>query len=192
MMPKVKGTEKNMEHRWLAIFSILWRIESGAWYRRLVYWQEEWLPDGIHGARSGHECLSSAWPAQARIEIASLLGDRRCAATFDYTKFSDMFDADFYVDMLEDMGIPAELGESLRGLYSDLTRYHKVAGSVGEGFHPTCGMGQGCSLTRIAANAIVAEVRRFTKRPSSMTAASTPPRLPRSDKPSRRWSRWTN
>ena len=30
MMPKAKGTETIMEHRGLAIFSILWRIESGA------------------------------------------------------------------------------------------------------------------------------------------------------------------
>ena len=46
MMPKAKGTEIIMEHRGLAIFPILWRVESGAWYRRLTQWQEEWLPRG--------------------------------------------------------------------------------------------------------------------------------------------------
>ena len=72
MMPKTKGTEKIMDHRGLAIFSFLWRVEPGAWYRRLAQWQEDWLPEGIHGARSGHECLSSSCPAQARIEKAML------------------------------------------------------------------------------------------------------------------------
>ena len=53
MMPKAKGTEVIMEHRGLAIFSILWRVESGAWYKRLAQWQEEWLPEGIHGGKIG-------------------------------------------------------------------------------------------------------------------------------------------
>ena len=88
MMPKNKGTEIVMEHRGLAIYSIRWRAESGSWYKRLAKWQEEWLPEGIHGARAGHECLSSAWPAQARIEKALLEESDRAAATLDYTKFS--------------------------------------------------------------------------------------------------------
>ena len=81
MMPKAKGTEVIMEHRGLAIFSILWRVESGAWYRRLAQWQEEWLPEGIHGARTGHECLSSAWPAsQNRASDAGRQRSSRCHA----------------------------------------------------------------------------------------------------------------
>ena len=96
MMAKSKGTEIIMDHRGLAIFSILWRMESGAWYQRLAKWQEEWLPDGIHGARAGHECLSSAWPAQARIEKVMLEDKDRAAATLDYTKFFDRFDPHFY------------------------------------------------------------------------------------------------
>ena len=85
MIPTTKGTEQILDHRGLAIFSMLWRIESGARYRKLAQWQESWLPEGVHGARSGHECLSSAWPAQARIEKAMLDGKDRAAATLDYT-----------------------------------------------------------------------------------------------------------
>ena len=111
MMPKAKGTEVIMEHRGLAIFSILWRVESGAWYRRLAQWQEEWLPEGIHGARSGHECLSSAWPAQARIEQAMLEGKDRAAATLDYTKFFDWFDPHFLHADAQSYGISGRLGK---------------------------------------------------------------------------------
>ena len=41
MMPKSKGTEITMDHRGLAIYFILWRAESGAWYQKLSRWQEE-------------------------------------------------------------------------------------------------------------------------------------------------------
>ena len=156
MMPKVKGTEKIMEHRGLAIFSILWRIESGAWYRRLVQWQEEWLPEGIHGARSGHECLSSAWPAQARIEKAMLESKDRAAATLDYTKFFDRFDPHFYMCMMEEMGYPKGLAEMQRDMYADFIRHIKIAGTYGEPVQSESGMGQGCCLSLIAANATVA------------------------------------
>ena len=32
MLPKIRATEEIMEHRGLAVFSVLWRIESSAWY----------------------------------------------------------------------------------------------------------------------------------------------------------------
>ena len=35
MMAKSRGTEVIMDHRGLSIFTILWRIESSAWYKRL-------------------------------------------------------------------------------------------------------------------------------------------------------------
>ena len=81
MMPPVKNTDVILEHKGLAIFSILCRVESGAWYAKLAYWQERWLPQGVHGARPSHECLNSAWPAQAKIELAMLQGKGRRAAT---------------------------------------------------------------------------------------------------------------
>ena len=156
MMPKAKGTEVIMEHRGLAIFSILWRVESGAWYRRLAQWQEEWLPEGIHGARTGHECLSSAWPAQARIEQAMLEGKDRAAATLDYTKFFDRFDPKFYMQMLTAMGYPEGLASMQIDMYNDFIRHIKIAGTYGDPIKSECGMDQGCCLSLIAANATVA------------------------------------
>ena len=99
--------------------------------------------------------MHSAWPAQARIEESVLRGQDSCAATLDYSKFVDMFDSDFYMDMPTDMGYPKALAEVQRDMYTRLIRHIKVAGSFGDELAPTCGMGQGCSLTLIAANATV-------------------------------------
>ena len=84
-----------------------------------------------------------------------LTGVSRSAATLDYTKLFDTFDADFYMDMLTDMWYPKELAAAQRTIYEDFIRHIKVAGSYGEAMKATCGMGQGCSLTLIAANATV-------------------------------------
>ncbi len=72
MMAKVKYTDNALEHRGLAIFIVLWRVESSAWYAKLKLWQEKWIHPEVHGARGGHETLHSAWPAQARIEESIL------------------------------------------------------------------------------------------------------------------------
>ena len=134
---------------------MLWRVESSAWYAKLKLWQEKWIHLEVLGARGGHETLHSAWPAQARIEESILRGQDRCAATLDYSKFFDMFDSDFYMDMLTGMRYPKALAEVQRDMYTRLIRHIKVAGSFGDELAPTCGMGQGCSLTLIAANATV-------------------------------------
>ena len=144
-----------MDHRGLAIFSILWRVEWGAWYRRLARWQERWLLDGIHGARSGHECLSSARPAQARIEQAMLQDEDRAAATLDYSKLFDRFDPSFYMEMPKSMGYPEGLARMQADLYDGFTRHIRIAGTYGQPIVSECGMGQGCCLSLIAANATV-------------------------------------
>ncbi len=60
-------------HRGITIFSMLHRVVAGAWFQRLRGWQEGWLHEGIHGARSGHDALDIAWVVQAEMEKANLL-----------------------------------------------------------------------------------------------------------------------
>ena len=79
----------------------------------------------------------------------------RSAATLGYTKFFDRFGADFVMDMLTARGYPIGLANLQRTVYANLIRHIKIAGSYGEPLEATCGMGQGCSLTLIAANATV-------------------------------------
>ena len=43
MLPKVQGAKEALEHRGLTIFSVLWRIESAAWFSKLKAWQEQWI-----------------------------------------------------------------------------------------------------------------------------------------------------
>ena len=85
-----------------------------------------------------------------------LEGKDRAAATLDYTKFFDRFDPHFYMRMLEEMGYPKRLAKMQLGMYEDFIRHIKIAGAYGEPVRSECGMGQGCCLSLIAANATVA------------------------------------
>ena len=46
------------------IFSVLWRIESEAWYAKLVVWQDQGIHPEVHGARPGQARSSTV--SQAR------------------------------------------------------------------------------------------------------------------------------
>lgn len=82
-------------------------------------------------------------------------GKDRCTATLEYTIFLDWFDPEFYMCTLTAMGYPEGLANVQRAIYGNLIRHIKVAGSYGEPLHATCDVGQGCSLTLLAANATV-------------------------------------
>ena len=117
--------------------------------------RQKWVHKNVYGARPGKETWESSWTLQARFEEVGLEDSNRRAAALDDEKYFDMFDVEFETERLEHMGYPKGLAKMQRGMYSKLKRHIKFAGCYGESFTPTNGLGQGCSLTLIAANAAV-------------------------------------
>lgn len=128
MLPNIRKTKNKLEHRPLSIFSVLWRIESSAWYQKLKPWQEKWVHKNVYGARPGREMWESSWALQARFEEAGQTETNRSVAALDYEKYFDMFDVEFETNRLEFMGYPKCLAKMQRGLYSKLKRHIKIAG----------------------------------------------------------------
>ena len=60
--------------RLFAIFSALYRIESGANFRPHLPWLLSFLHPDLHGCVPGHETGHVSWDAQAHVE-SSLLND---------------------------------------------------------------------------------------------------------------------
>ena len=58
--------------------------------------------------------------------------------------------------MLEAMGYPAGPARMQRDMYAPFANYVRIAVAYGDPMLVECGMGQGCSLSLIAANAAVA------------------------------------
>jgi hypothetical protein len=63
-----------LDHRLLSVYSALYRIEGGAWYRNHVEWLVSWIPAECYGGLPGRECLESAWDTQAQMELAAMKG----------------------------------------------------------------------------------------------------------------------
>ena len=74
----------------------------------------------------------------------------------DYTKCFDRFDPVFCTEMLKSMGYPEGLARMQVHMYDGFTRHLRIAGTYGKPVLLECGMGQGCCLSLIAANATVA------------------------------------
>ena len=50
--------------------STLYRVESGAQYKRMIAWMMTWSDESMHGGPSGREALEVPWDAQPDTEEA--------------------------------------------------------------------------------------------------------------------------
>ena len=62
---------------------------------------------------------------------------------------------------MESIGLPKQVAKQIGGLYQKLNRYFKVAGSFGSVLRQANGVGQGCSISLLIANAYVTVLTRF-------------------------------
>ena len=88
---KGKGVQP-LDHRLLAIFSGIYRIDAGAWFALLKQWFRKILHPKVVGAMEGMEALDVAWEAQRDLERAIQQGHAKCLASYDYEKYFDSFD----------------------------------------------------------------------------------------------------
>ena len=100
---KDKGTQP-LDHRLLAIFSSLYRIEAGARFDIIKPWLRTILYPAVMGAIEGIEALDIAWDAQAFIERAMLNNEAMALVSYDFKKFFDSFEHSFTRDMLKHAG----------------------------------------------------------------------------------------
>ena len=163
MLPKGHA-EYAEDHRGLTIFSMLHRISYGVQWKRLRQWQDSWICDSQHGGRAGGEFMADAWDLQAAIEIARGEGHPLVGALLDYAKCFDMFEPNFVFGLMVAVGLPKPLAFQIRWLYTRLQRYFRVAGSYGAVLRQANGVGQGCSVSLLIANAYVSVLIRHIRR----------------------------
>ena len=121
-IPKKDQGNAPLDHRMLAFFSALYRIESGAWYDQLLPWLTRVLHPSVIGALPGREAAEIAWDAQAFLEHAMLHGLEGALSTYDFKKYFDSFDYNFAREMLIHAGFPVALANTTCNLYSNLQR----------------------------------------------------------------------
>ena len=60
-LPKKGPGSKPLEHRLLSVFSAIYRVEAGAWFRILYPWFITNLHPDIHSGVPGHETAEVSW-----------------------------------------------------------------------------------------------------------------------------------
>ena len=106
-----------LDHRLISVYSELYRVESGTWYRNHIEWLLGWIPRECFGGLPGRECLESAWDTQCQLELAAMHGHTLAVALFDYYKFFDSFEPDFNGDMLKAVGVDDDLADMFTDMF---------------------------------------------------------------------------
>ena len=151
---KGKGVQP-LDHRMLAIFSGLYRIEAGAWFAMLRPWFQRILHPKVVGALAGMEALDVAWDAQRFLERAMQQGEAKCVVSYDYEKYFDSFDHDWTKQMLLHVGLPVHLAEMTHHLYTNMERVIKKGRTLSRPFSAYNGFGQGDVLSLLPALLLV-------------------------------------
>ena len=154
-IPKKDKIKSPLNHRLLAIFSALYRVEAGAWFDHLYPWFVKTLHPKVYGAIPGYEATDVSWEAQLQFELSILQDRATVMASYDYWKFFDLFDYDFTEKLLIQVGIPKQLTTLTHNLYKQHTRTMRSGKALGEPFHPNNGIGQGDVLSLLPALALV-------------------------------------
>ena len=144
-----------LDHRLLAIFNALYRIEAGAWYGKIFSWICSILHESVIGAIPEQEALDIAWDAQAFLEKAGMEGTSGVLSSYDFQKYFDSFDHGWTKQMLLHIGLPEELVNLMHHPYSNMKRTFKKEISLNEPFGSYNGYGQGDVLSLLPAMLLV-------------------------------------
>ena len=125
-LPKKGPASKPLQHRLLSIFSAIYRIEAGAWFRILYPWFIGNLHPDIHSGVPGHETAEVSWDAQADLEQAIINRMEFIILMVDYYKFFDSFDHQWVREFLHMLHFPHALVEMIFDLYIRLQRGIKI------------------------------------------------------------------
>ena len=121
-IPKKGEKSKPLDHRLLAVYSSIYRIEMAAQYVILKPWLYANTHDSLSGGIAGREPVEAAWDAQSDLEHSLLNGLYTAMASYDYYKFFDSFNTEFTRRMLRHVGMPDDLADAWCDLHVNTTR----------------------------------------------------------------------
>ncbi|CAE8600524.1 unnamed protein product, partial [Polarella glacialis] len=119
-------------------------------------WQEKWASESQHGYRPQHGTEDVYWSLALRIECALLQGTPLTGVSFDYSKCFDRVPVAILLRLVTELGMDSRICAPVRTMYSNLRRRFRINGSVGDEFRTTNGILQGCPLSVLFLNALVA------------------------------------
>ena len=155
LIPKGEGGAP-LEQRPITVTPIAYRVWAASRMYQCNKWQESWLQDTQHGARANHSTVNALLRVSVFFEQAILDGVPAYGIAIDLSKAFDNVPIDIVFAICEKMGMNNGLWRAMRGMYKAIQRRFKIGSFVGEAFKDTNGILQGCPLSVMLLNALMA------------------------------------
>ena len=155
LIPKEEEVS-SAEFRPISVMSVIYRLWAAVRLQDVMAWQEAWIHHSQHGARKLHGTADVFWPLALRVEHALLTGKPLYGLSLDYQKCFDSLPQKILLQLSKEMGLHERVLRPLGAMYSSLRRRLLFAGSAGEEFVATNGILQGCPLSLVLLNALLA------------------------------------
>eukprot|EP01064_Diplonema_japonicum_P010315 TRINITY_DN175_c0_g1_i13.p1 TRINITY_DN175_c0_g1~~TRINITY_DN175_c0_g1_i13.p1 ORF type:complete len:1930 (+),score=452.56 TRINITY_DN175_c0_g1_i13:183-5972(+) len=145
-----------LEHRPITVTSAVYRLWACARLSDILIWQEKWIHDKQYGFRTGFGTEDALLDLALDIEESILEGKPLVGVALDFAKCFDSVPQQLVLELVEDMGMETGILRALKGMYAGMRRRFRYATGVGEEFHTTNGILQGCPISVVLINALLA------------------------------------
>ena len=140
-------------------------VYMGLRYRQPQPWRNKWLPDSMHGARPKHETSDVSYELALQLEAAA--ADYVIGVSLDRHKFFYLLPHEICHNLLEALGMLAQILTAERNFYKQLSNSFKLNTAISGPCLHANGFVQGCSHSLSAAQAILCVwTRRIEATPS--------------------------
>ena len=167
LIPKTSGDFSPLGQRPLGIMSTLYRLFCCFRLQDVLLWQESILHQDQRGFRTGHSCDDIYYQIALSIEEALLNGEDLIGLHFDYQKAFDLIPRNIIFRLAKIQGFDPTLLAVMENMYTRLQRYFKIPGGHSAPFVSSCGILQGCPLSVVFMNILMAIWSKAIARESS-------------------------
>eukprot|EP00660_Eupelagonema_oceanica_P019763 gene19763-biopygen20777 len=156
LIPKGEGGAP-LQMRPISVLSAVYRLWAATRLRDMRRWQERWAAKGQRGYRPGQGVEDVYWEIALRMEEAVLKGLPFGGLPYDSEKAFDRIPQQIMMTLMEKLGLHQRISAPLRAMYKGLRRRFRITGTaVGQEFSATNGILQGCPVSVICLNALIA------------------------------------
>ena len=151
----------------ISVLSSVYRLWSGFRFQQCLTWQTKWAPKGMHGCMPKRGAESMAMCIAQDMEAPSYeypeTGGYVAGISYDFAKAFDVVPHDVMFRCLAKRGIDARVLLPLQGVYAQMKRVYRLRGSCSSLWTCANGILQGCALSMIGLNAMVASILEATE-----------------------------
>ena len=155
LIPKGDGGAP-LNQRPITVTPIVYRMWAAIRMRDSTIWQEAWISSGQHGARAKHSTVNALARISMFLEDAILDDSPAYGIAFDLAKAFDNVPIEVTFAICDKVGMHPRLYTGLKGMYDRITRRFKIGDYVGQKFKDTNGILQGCPLSVMLLNILMA------------------------------------